>query len=118
MLQENLEKSIIDDTPIGLSMEIKDQSINGKLKHTQDKKQASKTTDVVDGIYHEADPIDVSLQMRKKKGGRITAISREAAKHSSKYFFALRLKEPAPEEAVATPPICQDSIKEEETVQE
>lgn len=118
MLQENLEKSIIiDDTPIGLSMEIKDQSINGKLKHTQDKKQASKTTDVVDGIYHEADPIDVSLQMRKKKGGRITGISREAAKHSGKYFFALRLKEPAPEEAAA-PPICQDSIKEEETVQE
>lgn len=113
MLQENLEKVVVDDTPVGQSMEVKDQSVNGKLKFSQEKKQTSAVTEVVDPIYQEADPVDASLQMRKKKGGRVTSISREAAKHSGRYFFALRLKQPAPEKAAMKQPICQEPAKQE-----
>lgn len=59
----------------------------------------------------------MSLQTRKKKGGRVTSVSREATKHSGRYFFALRLKQPVPEKAVLKQPVSQEPMKQDVLMQ-
>ena len=58
-----------------------------------DRRLASAVNDEVDSIYKEEDPIEASIAQRKKRGGRITAVTRDnASRLPNKFFFTLSLK--------------------------
>jgi hypothetical protein len=46
----------------------------------------------VDDIYFEKDPIGVSLKQRKKSGGQLTSVVKNANSKNGKYFFTLKVK--------------------------
>ena len=53
----------------------------------------SAANDEVDSIYKEEDPIEASIAQRKKRGGRITAVTRDnASRLPNRFFFALSLR--------------------------
>jgi len=94
MVLENQDNSWIESIPIGHALELKDLSMsNTNAKATKDKKFPSAANDEVDSIYKEEDPIEASIGQRKKRGGRITAVTRDnASRLPNKFFFTLSLK--------------------------
>ena len=79
-----------DDTPIGQEMEIKQAAT--RFKPSEQRKTASTNFDEVDDIYFEKDPIGVSLKQRKKSGGLLTSVIKNANSKNGKYFFTLKVK--------------------------
>lgn len=67
-----------------------------------------RSKDHVDDIYKEEDPIDASLQIRKKKGGLITSVIQEQKLHAA-FFYALKLK--GPQADISQPPSSHTGIQ-------
>lgn len=69
---------IVDDTPIGQAMEIKDKDLAKNLKWShENSKQCSAQQDIIDEIYLEKDPIAASLNKRKRGDMPVTTVIRD-----------------------------------------
>jgi hypothetical protein len=86
--------TVLDDTPIGQAMEIKDKDWAKNLKWShENSKQCSAQQDIIDEIYLEKDPIACSLNKRKRGDMPVTTVVRDfGQRQQGRYFFNLRLK--------------------------
>lgn len=77
-------------------MELKEDLIDTRLKWVNNNQQVSALFDEIEEIYHEMDPIDESLELRKKYNGFINnySVVRSKKKEKRKFFFYLRCKLP------------------------
>lgn len=70
--------TVLDDTPIGQAMEIKDKDWAKNLKWShENSKQCSAQQDIIDEIYLEKDPIACSLNKRKRGDMPVTTVVRD-----------------------------------------
>lgn len=85
-----------DHIQVGTELVLKknEEKDKKKLKWSGDFRPVSTSKDQVDEIYNEADPIGVSIQMRRDRGAVVTTVLRDTFSNSGRYYFKLSIKEP------------------------
>jgi hypothetical protein len=86
----------VEKLPVGYPMELKDDLVDTRLKWLNNTQQVSALFDEIEDIYKEMDPIEESLELRKKHNGFINnySVVRSKKKEKRKFFFYLRSKLP------------------------
>lgn len=83
-------------------MELKDDLIDSKLKWQNGVKQIPSQVDDMDEIYHEEDPIEASLKLRKKHNGFLNnhAVVRNTKKKNKQFFFVMKLTDKSEQNSI------------------